>query len=127
MPLVKIKIVEATNLMISDILSSDPYVEIITPTKIFTTQVIKRTLNPVWNEEFYISISNPKMDSVTFVVKDHDHLSEDDPLGKAKILSFASFVLGEDKDLWLNLMESKTEAKLHLIVTPQDFGKNLEP
>src|SRR3989338_551637 len=127
MPKVKVQVVEAQNLMIADLKSSDPYVEIITSKKTQKTKVIKKNLNPVWNEEFIFDLENPKLDSIQFVVKDHDRFSKDDPLGQAKILSFSSFTMGEPNDVWLTLQDSVTDAKLHVTITPIDFGKTTNP
>ncbi|EFC42073.1 predicted protein [Naegleria gruberi] len=127
MPTIKLEIVEAHNLMIADITSSDPYVEIQASNdkKILKTKVIKKNLNPVWNEEFIIDLENPKLDTLQFTVKDWDRFSKDDPLGKCKIVNFSNFMMGQTNDLWLNLQDSETDAKLHVVVTPIDFGKCL--
>lgn len=62
--------------------TSDPYCEVyMGKHKIFKTKTHKKTLNPVWNENFRVDLTTAKL---TFKVWDHDSIGSDDKIGKIK-------------------------------------------
>jgi len=82
-----IEVAEARDLITEDVFSrsSDPYVKVILGDVVKETQVIKSTLNPVWNENmgnFYVE----DLDSdVVVQVFDWDRIGRHDPLGHARV------------------------------------------
>ncbi|XP_020220379.1 probable ADP-ribosylation factor GTPase-activating protein AGD13 isoform X5 [Cajanus cajan] len=54
--LLKVKVIRGTNLAIRDIKSSDPYVVLSLGQQTVQTTVIPSNLNPVWNEEYMLSV-----------------------------------------------------------------------
>ncbi|MCH88912.1 ADP-ribosylation factor GTPase-activating protein AGD12-like, partial [Trifolium medium] len=54
--MLKIKVIQGTNLAIRDIKSSDPYVVLNLGSQTVQTTVVRSNLNPVWNEEHMLSV-----------------------------------------------------------------------
>jgi Ca2+-dependent lipid-binding protein len=85
-----INVLKAKNLMSADSGgTSDPYVRIHVGIEIANgkkTKVIKKTLNPEWNEHFEIQIrEKQRKDMITIEVFDKDVIGKDDSLGKISI------------------------------------------
>ncbi|XP_061173207.1 E3 ubiquitin-protein ligase NEDD4-like isoform X1 [Saccostrea echinata] len=91
--LLRVKVLNGVNLAKKDIFgASDPYVRI----SLFrgdresglidsaTTATIKKTLNPVWNEEFFFRV-NPRDNKLLFEVFDSNRVTRDDFLGLVEI------------------------------------------
>ncbi|XP_062569562.1 E3 ubiquitin-protein ligase NEDD4-like [Saccostrea cucullata] len=91
--LLRVKVLNGVNLAKKDIFgASDPYVRI----SLFrgdrdsglidsaTTATIKKTLNPVWNEEFLFRV-NPRDNKILFEVFDSNRVTRDDFLGLVEI------------------------------------------
>ena len=78
---VKVTVLRASNIKIGDKDSSDPYVVVACGQKEHKTKMIKKSLNPEWNETFEFDGVDPKS-IIVFYVKDQD-LFKDDPLGNA--------------------------------------------
>jgi Ca2+-dependent lipid-binding protein len=90
---VKITIVGATNVPAMDRGgTSDPYLVVKTSnkTKLLTTKVHKKTLNPIWNESLVVDVNT--ITSLKFKVYDKDLLSDD----KIGSLSFTIPDIGPD-------------------------------
>ena len=68
-----IKVKQAKGLLAGDMGgTSDPYITVkVKGDTVVKTQVIKKTLDPVWNETFNIPV-NFELDKLVFSVKDHD-------------------------------------------------------
>jgi len=69
--------------------SSDPYVRVLVEGKqgvreTFRTQVVKRTLNPVWNAKSMFKVA-PSDSDIVLHLFDKDSISKDDPLGKVTL------------------------------------------
>jgi len=64
------------------------------------TRTIKKSLEPVWNQEFRFKVKTVPV--VHFIVMDWDLLVADDPLGKVD-LDIASIQSDQDHELWLDL------------------------
>uniref|UniRef100_M1B7F6 C2 n=1 Tax=Solanum tuberosum TaxID=4113 RepID=M1B7F6_SOLTU len=56
---IKVTVIKGRRLVIRDFKTSDPYVILKLGNQTAKTKVINSCLNPVWNEEFCFSISEP--------------------------------------------------------------------
>ncbi|KAK9682256.1 hypothetical protein RND81_10G061100 [Saponaria officinalis] len=81
--LLRITVKRGINLAIRDIKSSDPYVIVCLGKQKLRTRVIRRSLNPVWNEDLTLCITNPN-EPVKLFVYDHDTFTLDDKMGDAE-------------------------------------------
>ncbi|XP_020256685.1 GTPase activating protein 1-like [Asparagus officinalis] len=82
--LLKVRIVRGTNLAFRDTRGSDPYVVLRLGSQKLKTSVKKRNVNPEWNEDLTLSISNPIM-PMKIEVYDKDTFSRDDAMGDAEL------------------------------------------
>ncbi|KAK8488125.1 hypothetical protein V6N13_138584 [Hibiscus sabdariffa] len=82
--LLKVKVVNGTNLAIRDMMTSDPYVVLTLGQQTAQTTVKSSDLNPVWNEDLMLSVPN-NYRPVKLQVYDHDTFSADDIMGEAEI------------------------------------------
>ncbi|KMZ70108.1 C2 domain-containing protein-like [Zostera marina] len=80
----KVKVVRGYNLAVRDIRHSDPYVVVQHAGSKLKTSVIKKNLNPVWNENIDFSIVNP-CEPIEIQVLDKDLLSRDETMGDASV------------------------------------------
>jgi hypothetical protein len=74
-----------SNLIVADLISSDPYCEISVQGLTQTSAVIPKQLNPVWNQTFCFYTESPH--NVFFKVWDFDSLGKNDPMGEAEFES----------------------------------------
>ncbi|KAH7533822.1 protein C2-DOMAIN ABA-RELATED 5 [Ziziphus jujuba] len=81
--LLRIHIQRGVNLAVRDMRSSDPYVIVKMGKQKLKTRVVKRNVNPEWNELLTLSISDPNIPIKLFVY-DRDTFSFDDKLGDAE-------------------------------------------
>ncbi|RDX86484.1 Protein C2-DOMAIN ABA-RELATED 4, partial [Mucuna pruriens] len=81
--LLRVRIKRGVNLAIRDVRSSDPYVVIKMQNQKLKTRVIKKDVNPEWNEDLTLSVINPNH-PVKLTVFDHDTFSKDDKMGDAE-------------------------------------------
>ncbi|CAA0841085.1 Calcium-dependent lipid-binding (CaLB domain) family protein [Striga hermonthica] len=81
--LLKINVVRGVNLAKRDARSSDPYVIVKMGKQKLKTRVVKNNVNPEWNEELTLSISDPHL-PIKLQVYDKDMLSLDDKMGDAE-------------------------------------------
>ncbi|KAI9100137.1 hypothetical protein K1719_024355 [Acacia pycnantha] len=83
--LLRIRVQRGVNLAIRDIFSrsSDPCVVFQMGKQKLKTRVVRRSLNPEWNEELTLCISDPPL-PVQLCVYDRD-MSSDDKLGEAEL------------------------------------------
>jgi len=84
--ILKIKVVEARDLPVMDRSSerADAYVEISFGEVSKKTEVRKKTLNPIWNEDFRVEVANDAQlqdCAVEFRVYDYDIVSANDIIG----------------------------------------------
>jgi hypothetical protein len=81
-----IQIIRCRNLIIGDITTSDPFVEIHYLDEIYTTPVIYKTLNPDWEETYFdLIIYQTEQVRLKMVVFDHDFSQEPDYLGSIEL------------------------------------------
>ncbi|TKY44797.1 C2-DOMAIN ABA-RELATED 4 [Spatholobus suberectus] len=81
--LLRVRVKRGVNLAVRDVRSSDPYVVIKMYNQKLKTRVIKKDVNPEWNEDLTLSVINPNH-SVQLTVYDHDTFSKDDKMGDAE-------------------------------------------
>lgn len=112
--LLRIRVKRGINLAVRDVRSSDPYVVVRMGKQKLKTRVINKDINPEWNEDLTLSVSDPnhpvslvstvhyffthtihlsinfiptinnKMTDCMQTVFDHDTFSPDDPMGDAE-------------------------------------------
>ncbi|KMZ59026.1 hypothetical protein ZOSMA_70G00400 [Zostera marina] len=80
----KLKVIRGVNLAQRDRKGSDPYVVVRLDAHKLKTRVVKRNVNPIWNEDLTLSISDPTH-PIRVEVYDKDTFSFDDPMGNAEI------------------------------------------
>ncbi|KAF8037828.1 hypothetical protein BT93_B0619 [Corymbia citriodora subsp. variegata] len=81
--LLRIRVKRGVNLAVRDVRSSDPYVVVKMAKQKLKTRVIKKDVNPEWNEDLTLSVSDPTI-PVKLTVYDHDTFSMDDKMGDAE-------------------------------------------
>ncbi|KAG5398401.1 hypothetical protein IGI04_020215 [Brassica rapa subsp. trilocularis] len=81
--LLRIRIKRGVNLAVRDINSSDPYVVVKMGKQKLKTRVINKDVNPEWNEDLTLSVTDPTL-TVLLTVYDHDMFSKDDKMGDAE-------------------------------------------
>ncbi|CAM0951978.1 unnamed protein product [Alopecurus aequalis] len=81
--LVKVRVLRGVNLAIRDLRSSDPYVVIRMGKQKLKTRVVRKSVNPEWNDELTLSIEDPTL-LVKLDVFDKDTFF-DDPMGNAEL------------------------------------------
>ncbi|KAK7314646.1 hypothetical protein VNO77_33173 [Canavalia gladiata] len=81
--LLRVRVKRGVNLAVRDVRSSDPYVVIKMYNQKLKTRVIKKDVNPEWNEDLTLSVINPNH-PVKLTVYDHDTFSKDDKMGDAE-------------------------------------------
>jgi len=81
--LLGIHIERGVNLAIRDLVSSDPYVIIKMGKQKVKTRVVKKNLNPEWNDDLTLTISDPHT-PIYLYVYDKDRFSMDDKMGDAE-------------------------------------------
>ncbi|KDP23927.1 hypothetical protein JCGZ_27087 [Jatropha curcas] len=82
--LLRIRVKRGVNLAVRDVRSSDPYVVVKMGRQKLKTRVIKKDVNPEWNEDLTLSITDPNL-PIKLIVYDHDTFSKDDKMGDAEI------------------------------------------
>ncbi|KAI9113990.1 hypothetical protein K1719_015241 [Acacia pycnantha] len=83
MGLLRVRIKRGVNLAVRDVRSSDPYVVVKMGTQKLKTRVIKKCVNPEWNEELTLVATEPDH-PIKLTVYDHDTFSKDDKMGDAE-------------------------------------------
>ncbi|VFQ69157.1 unnamed protein product [Cuscuta campestris] len=81
--LLRIRVLRGVNLAVRDVRSSDPYVIVRMGKQKLKTSVVKKNVNPEWNEDLTLSISDPNL-PVKLQVFDKDLFSCDDKMGDAE-------------------------------------------
>ncbi|KAH7528571.1 hypothetical protein FEM48_Zijuj05G0086200 [Ziziphus jujuba var. spinosa] len=82
--LLRIRVKRGVNLAVRDVRSSDPYVVVKMGKQKLKTRVIKKDVNPEWNEDLTLSVVDSSL-PVKLTVYDHDTFSMDDKMGDAQI------------------------------------------
>ncbi|XP_010540029.1 PREDICTED: protein C2-DOMAIN ABA-RELATED 3 [Tarenaya hassleriana] len=84
MGLLRVRVKCGVNLAVRDVRSSDPYVVLRVGRQKLKTRVVKKDVNPEWNEDLTFTITDPNL-PVQLTVYDHDLFSKDDKMGDAEI------------------------------------------
>ncbi|TYH94762.1 hypothetical protein ES332_A12G061700v1 [Gossypium tomentosum] len=81
--LLRIHVQRGVNLAVRDVLTGDPYVVIRMGKQKLKTRVIKKNVNPEWNDDLTLSIVDLSL-PVKLTVYDRDTFSLDDKMGDAE-------------------------------------------
>ncbi|KAK1258786.1 putative ADP-ribosylation factor GTPase-activating protein AGD11 [Acorus gramineus] len=81
--LLRVRVIRGVNLAVRDLKSSDPYVVLRMGKQKLKTHVVKKNLNPEWDEELTFSVADPTL-TVKLEVFDKDTFSLDDRMGDAE-------------------------------------------
>ncbi|KAB2051483.1 hypothetical protein ES319_A12G057900v1 [Gossypium barbadense] len=81
--LLRIHVQRGVNLAVRDVFTSDPYVVIRMGKQKLKTRVIKKNVNPEWNDDLTLSIVDLSL-PVKLAVYDRDTFSLDDKMGDAE-------------------------------------------
>ncbi|KAG9455863.1 hypothetical protein H6P81_000371 [Aristolochia fimbriata] len=84
MGLLKVRVLKGINLAVRDLRSSDPYCVLRMGKLKLKTHVIKKNVNPEWNEELTLSVAKPIM-PLKVQVFDKDTFTQDDSMGDAEL------------------------------------------
>ncbi|XP_048111859.1 extended synaptotagmin-1 [Alosa alosa] len=115
----RIHLMEAQNLVAKDKVmglgkgNSDPYVKIHIGGTTFKSQVIKKNLNPTWNEMYELILAQNSCKEILFELFDKD-IDKDDFLGRLTI-GMDDIVQARYTDQWFTLNDVKS-GRLHLTV-----------
>ncbi|KAJ8567413.1 hypothetical protein K7X08_019621 [Anisodus acutangulus] len=82
--LLRIRIHRGINLAIRDVTTSDPYVVVRMAKQKLKTRVVKKNVNPEWNEDLTLCITEPIL-PIKLQVYDKDTFSLDDKMGDAEL------------------------------------------
>ncbi|KAL9227019.1 hypothetical protein vseg_002766 [Gypsophila vaccaria] len=81
--LLRLKVIRGVNLAIRDVKTSDPYVIVRLGKQKLKTRIIRKSLNPVWNEDLTLCVVDEN-EPVKIYVYDHDTFTMDDKMGDAE-------------------------------------------
>ncbi|KAF5195324.1 C2 domain-containing protein [Thalictrum thalictroides] len=81
--LLKVRVRRGINLAVRDVRSSDPYIVIKMGKQKLKTSVMYNNVNPEWNEELTLSVTDPNL-PIRLTVYDKDTFSADDKMGDAE-------------------------------------------
>lgn len=108
-----VKVIEARNLPAMDLNGfSDPYVKLQLGRNRFRTKVVKKCLNPSWNEEFSFRVEDLS-EELSICVLDEDKYFNDDFVGQLKV-PISSVFDAENKSLgtnWYPLLPKNKKSK----------------
>lgn len=118
----RIHVIEAKDLERRDVTGkSDPYIILSVGAQEYKSAVIKRSLNPKWDEWCEFVILDPAAQQVRFKLYDQDDLNEDDFLGSG-VVDIKRIYDGE-RDIWFHL-EGVKHGELHLRFTWMSLTKD---
>eukprot|EP01094_Clydonella_sp_ATCC50884_P029028 TRINITY_DN892_c0_g1_i1.p1 TRINITY_DN892_c0_g1~~TRINITY_DN892_c0_g1_i1.p1 ORF type:complete len:569 (-),score=165.69 TRINITY_DN892_c0_g1_i1:308-2014(-) len=121
-PFVEVRIIQGRNLAIRDSNGlSDPFVRVSTSSgsQAFQTKVVKKNLNPTWNETFCVPVGDPAKDKLVLRAYDKDLLKKD-KLGSLEI-PLQDLVKDQEDCRWRKLVNIES-GELEVGITPRHFG-----
>lgn len=93
---------------------SDPYVKLKVNGQTKKSKVVKKNLNPHWDEEFTFDVQpQAGSDEVSIEVFDHDMVSKHDSLGSFTFNPFREGVSGHWQSFTRNLAHPKQSGEFH--------------
>ncbi|XP_060967470.1 protein C2-DOMAIN ABA-RELATED 4-like [Cannabis sativa] len=81
--LLRLRVKRGINLAVRDVRSSDPYLVVRMGKQKLKTRVVKKDVNPEWNEDLTLSVTDSNL-PIMLTVYDHDTFSMDDKMGDAE-------------------------------------------
>ncbi|VVA95166.1 unnamed protein product [Arabis nemorensis] len=82
--ILRVRVKRGINLAVRDVCSSDPYVVLKIGRQKLKTKVVKKNVNPNWEEDLTFTVTDPNL-PLNLIVYDHDFFSKDDKMGDAEI------------------------------------------
>ncbi|KFK41793.1 hypothetical protein AALP_AA2G172800 [Arabis alpina] len=82
--ILRVRVKRGINLAVRDVCSSDPYVVLKLGRQKLKTKVVKKNVNPKWEEDLTFTVTDPNL-PLNLIVYDHDFFSKDDKMGDAEI------------------------------------------
>ena len=107
---------------------SDPYCKfemVGRKEKAIKSKIIKKTLKPYWNQEFFIEVKSLTSDVLKIGLYDHDDIGSDDKIGKL-VIPINSISPGVVNDSWFDFVPHKGVKKggrVHMIIHLSDKGQ----
>ncbi|XP_039063013.1 protein C2-DOMAIN ABA-RELATED 4-like [Hibiscus syriacus] len=80
MGLLRVHVKRGVNLAVRDVRSSDPYIVFKMGHQRLKTRIVKKDVNPEWNEYLTLSITDPNI-PIELTVYDHGTFTKDDKMG----------------------------------------------
>ncbi|PKU74139.1 putative ADP-ribosylation factor GTPase-activating protein AGD11 [Dendrobium catenatum] len=95
--LLRVRIIRGVNLAVRDTRGSDPYIVLSLGGQKLKTSTIKNNVNPEWNEDLTLTVSEP-LQPIKLQIFDKDTFSSDDEMGDAEF-DIHSFLAAVRMDL----------------------------
>ncbi|XP_039032072.1 protein C2-DOMAIN ABA-RELATED 4-like [Hibiscus syriacus] len=83
MGLLRVHVKRGVNLAVRDVRSSDPYIVVKMGHQRLKTRIVKKDVNPEWNDDLTLSITDPNI-PIKLTVYDHDTFTKDDKMGNTE-------------------------------------------
>jgi len=113
-----VTVIEAKDLIAVDSNGlSDPYVKVMRGSKLIgKTKVVKKNLNPTWNESFKVNLGEVYNQNIAVVIKDHNTIQSSKTIGEVQINTHNSFNTNESKttDEWYPIPNSNSSIHIKL-------------
>jgi len=113
-----VSVIEAKDLIAVDSNGlSDPYVKVMRGSKLIgKTKVVKKNLNPTWNETFKVNLGVVYNQSISVVIKDHNTIQSSKTIGEVQINTHNGFNTSESKttDEWYPIPNSNSSIHIKL-------------
>lgn len=105
-----VALLEARDLPVMDMYSSDPYVKFRAGTTTKQSKTVSKSLHPCFDEEFYFDLSSPESENDASILElevfDKDLFTADDFMGQAQVpLNFDVLDRGMPVELWVALSD----------------------
>ncbi|KAH0796506.1 C2 domain containing protein [Histomonas meleagridis] len=124
-----IRLIEGTDIPAMDLNGkSDPYVKFAMlgrKDKPVKSKIIKKTLTPVWNQDFHFEVKSIGTDTMKIGLFDYDEVGGDDKIGKY-MLDISQLQPGVVLDRWFDFAPHKgvkKGGKVHMIIHLADAGQ----
>ena len=117
--ILSLKLVSASHLMAADRNGkSDPFVEVyVNDLKVFKSRVIKKTLDPVWNETTNLVIPSKVESKIMLKILDWDRAGDNDFLGE--VILDSKKIIPNDLQVWEYPLNTQGTIKIQTTFVPQ--------